>query len=174
MISSPLDFNKFKLSFFVLAAIVNLSMIAIRPEDILSEDDLILEVSERATPALSVAQDSVRYWESFNQWKCFSTDRVETYCAEIDDGQTSLPTLLVSDDHGALHEFSLDPGPDLNCEVTLHQWSEVLKNQRSFCAYAAYLQQLDANHELWIVDRIKSYRGVWSYRTNIDDSSEDF
>lgn len=165
--------SRSEFSLIVMVAIANLSMIAIRPEDILSEDDLILELSERASPALSAAQNSTRYWESFNQWKCFSTEKVDTYCAETDEGRTSLPTLLVSDDHGALHELSLDPEPDLNCEVTLHQWNEVLKNQRSFCTYAAYLQEVDAGHELWIVDRLKSYQGSWSYRTDIDDSSED-
>ena len=153
----------------------NLSMVAIDPYDLLSQDDLALEQleSEGQSP-ISSAHDENPYWESFNEWTCFSTETVQLYCAEIDYGKSTLPTLRVTDADGKLTEFDLDPEPDLNCEATLDVWRTLLENQHSFCTYAAFLQNLSddtnvdhrehTNHELWIVDKIKTNNGYWTLR----------
>jgi len=149
-------------------------MITIDYYDILSEADLAQEeIESTAHPALSAAYDEEPYWQSFNKWMCFPAEAVQTYCAEIDYGQSYLPTFRVSDDKHHFYEFDLDPTPNLNCDETLSQWRELLENQRSFCVYAAYLQDLDDERELWVVDTIKSSRGLWSIRSNVGgDSTE--
>lgn len=157
---------------FLLAALVSiccLSMTSIHHHGILSENDLQLESLESTRPALSAALGSEPYWRSFNEWHCFSTKIVQPYCAETDDGKSQIPTLRVSDGDGKLYEFSLDPEPGINCGEILNAWVALLSNQRGFCVYSAYLQDIDDNHELWVVDKVKSYSGYWNYRQGIDE-----
>jgi len=154
----------------MIIGLSSLSMTSIDHYDILSESDLELEAIESTTrPALGAALDAEPYWQSFNEWRCFATDIIQPYCAEIDYGKSHLPTLRISESDGKLYEFSLDPGPTLNCEETLNEWISLLENQRGVCVYAAYLQDLDAEHELWIIDTVKSYSGGWTVRQNVDE-----
>jgi hypothetical protein len=172
--------SKSKRKFLGILAIVlaaaNLSMVAADGRDILSDADLAMEqMQSDSGPALSSALDQEPYWESYNEWKCFRTNGIELlYCAEIDDGRSQLPTLRVSDEGATLYELSLDPEPGLSCEVSLNQWRELVRDQHNFCVFAAYLQDINHGHELWIIDTLKSLRGSWKWQNAaVDDSGEE-
>lgn len=166
---------------FAVIGISNLSMIQIDPYELLSDDDLALEQYESEGHShINSALDENPYWESFNTWSCFSTETVQLYCAEIDYDRSTLPTLSVTDTDGKLTEFDLDPDSGLSCEDTLNAWQALLLNQRSFCTYAVFLQNLSddsqvyyrehTDHELWIVDKIKTNLGYWSLRVPEEDN----
>lgn len=166
----------------IAAAILCLSMATINHFDLLSLEDIEMEVPDQEeTPALSSALGDSNQWESFNTWQCFSTENVQSDCTELDYGALRVPTLRISEGT-TMYDFTLDPEPNLNCEQTLSKWVELLKNQRSFCIFAAHLQKYQDNPfesdgieewHLWIVDQIKTYNGYWKWTESEYESATD-
>jgi hypothetical protein len=173
MIRKSRVFNKISLSVVILAAVANLSMFRGDDYSILSEADLEQqEVESKTRPALSAALTAEFYWQSFNKWLCFPSREAEFACSETDFGKSLLPTIRIAGSQGTRFDFDIDPEPDLDCEETLNVWRELIANQQSFCVYAAYLQDLDDNHELWVIETVKSNRGVWTVRATEDESAD--
>ena len=160
-----------KLRSFILVFLVGFCCLSMTWNyyDLLSQEDLGLEDFGQSTPALSSAIDSDFYWESFNEWQCFSTESIQFECTELDYGRQYVPTIRISQNN-ELYDFSLDPEPALNCQKILTKWRSLLEKEDGFCVYAAYLQDLphDAFEAkgierwgLWIVDQVKSRKGYW-------------
>lgn len=153
-------FFPYKLIFIIAVAALNMSMTRINAYDLLTDGDIYRESNEDY--ALRALPNEEPPWESFNKWMCFSSESTTPYCADIDDGRAQLPILQVAQNE-KLYNLDIDPQPDLNCETVLNQWIELLQNQKGFCVFAAYLQNIDENHELWVIDTIKSGIGTWDY-----------
>lgn len=161
----------FRKALILITSLSSLSMMNINPYDLLGPEDQEMEITDQTEgPALSSGLNAANQWESFNTWQCFSTESIQLECSELDYGAIYVPTLRMSNGT-ILYDFSLDPEPDLNCEEILAKWTALLKNQRSFCVYAAYLQkyhdnpfELDGIEEwhLWIVNQIKTLNGYWN------------
>lgn len=138
--------------------------------NLLSQEDRDLENLDRQEqPVLSSALDSDFYWESFNEWQCFSTENIQFECTELDHGVQYVPTMRISRNE-ELFDFSLDPEHELDCKGILNEWSALLEHEGSFCTYAAYLQDLPNDSfeaeginfwGLWIVSQVKSRKGYW-------------
>jgi len=141
-------------------------------ESLLTAEDLEREKADHANgSALSSGLHEKEHWESFNEWRCFSADKIEMNCVGVKGESTKIPSLEVKDKRH-LHEFSLDldPSREADCESTIAFWQKLLSGERAFCAYAAYLQDNPVNlreeegldrWSLWIVSQIKTAKGTW-------------
>lgn len=135
--------------------------------NLLSEDDIALETSERnGTPALSGALGDLEYWESYNQWMCFNKDSVKLTRVEVRyDGKIKYMPQLDAWLPGHYFEISLSGDTEYDNDRLYSYWDELLERSEEICAYAAYLQQLDPRQErpssLWVISRLKTERGYW-------------
>jgi hypothetical protein len=155
-------------------------MVSMSHYELLNSDDQEMEVvNQEGPPALSSGLNSAPQWESFNTWQCFSTEKLQYECSDLDYGAIKVPTLRVTDG-SIMHDFSLDPEPGLNCEQTLAKWIALLENQRSFCVYAAHLQIYPDNPfqaegieqwHLWIINQIKTNNGYWKWAPDAAEES---
>jgi hypothetical protein len=160
---------KSKLLKILIIAILNLSINFENPRSILNTEDIELELSEEnQKPALSSGNLSEQKWESFNTWICFPTDQIQLFCAEIDDSNDFVPTIEIYDFEGRNIQLSLDPPFHKTCNQILTEWTLLIKNKRHFCAFTAFLQNLELDDskeqhptELWIVDTLKTQSGYW-------------
>jgi hypothetical protein len=151
---------------FLLAPII-LAAVYYDGWGILNDDDFELEKQGSKTRALGSAIGEEPYWESFNKWQCFSTNSAEAYCAIIGHGQLSAVSISAVDDSGKRYELSDEPVSNETCAQQLLDWQQLLEGEHGFCVYAAYLQNIDDNHELWIVSRLKTQKGVWDFDSTV-------
>jgi hypothetical protein len=168
----------------VLLAAPNLSMTWLDSNhSLLTEADFQLQESQDR-PALSSVIGEEPGWESFNEWQCFPTDRVESYCAihsfPRDDGKTDdkrTPTLRISTDSDEIMDFDYDNfgSFDVNCDSALWQWRQMLDGTDTLCLYGAYLQDIADGEGYWILERMKTGKGFWppAKEENDDDLSSD-
>jgi hypothetical protein len=136
--------------------------------DLLNEEDREFERADREDgPELSAPLSENPRWESFNEWQCFSTQTLQLECTELDYGEMHVPTLRIAD-AGHLFDFSMERESDLGCDKVLESWRNLLDGEDAFCVYAAYLQDLHAEHfseegvERWtlrILSQIKTRKG---------------
>ena len=160
----------YRVSLIFAAGVACLSMSGVYFYDFLSFEDLEREHFDRkSTPALSSSLDESPYWESFNEWHCYSTKNIRFECTELDYGLMHVPTIRIADSSD-LYDYSMDPEPDLDCEEILGEWKNLMEGERSFCVHAAYLQNLPyesyeaegiRHWSLWILEDIKTSKGYW-------------
>lgn len=141
---------------------------------LLNDDDLQKEQLDSTDPALSAVLDGKEpYWESFNLWQCFPTDKIRIECQEAEyHGPKWTPSLYVmSESHR--FEFSMDPDPEPDCERIVANWKSLLEDERAFCVYAAFLQIADDVDEseardgsLWIINELKTQKGYWKFEAD--------
>ena len=173
--------------FVSVAGIFCLSMTDTNHYEILSPDDREQELTDsEGTPALSSQIDANPYWETFNTWRCFSTENIRPECSVLDNDSLRVPTLRFAEG-STLYDFSIDPEPGLDCDETLAKWIALLDQEQSFCVYAAYLQEMPSEifeyeginrWQLWIVSQIKTQQGYWHLYdpedyTSAEDGEED-
>lgn len=162
-------FHKFhRVLLICIASIFCLSISGAYYYDLLSFEDWE-RFNQQSAPVLSAALDEDPYWESFNEWHCYSTKNIQFECTELDFGLRYVPTIRISDSSD-LYDYSLDPGPVLDCGKTLDEWKNLIEGEEAFCVYSAYLQDLpDESYEaegirhwsLWILEDIKTNNGYW-------------
>lgn len=112
-------------------------------------------------PALSAPLSEVDYWESYNEWSCFSSEALEFTCAVINyEGWRQSP-VIVANREGHRFEYDLDPTFNWDCEFTLGEWRRVIADSPEVCLFGAYLQPLEASGSLMVLSQIKSEHGYW-------------
>ncbi len=166
--------NVCKLLIVLAASIGSVSMNPLKHSDLLTEGDYAKEAAEQGgAPALSSGNTNP-YWESFNKWQCFGADEADIQCVGINSGAERVIILSVIHDHKFL-EFSSDPASIVECENLRARWAELLKNERSFCLYAALLQEDPGSAsgipgverwQTWIASHLKTRSGDWDYQTD--------
>jgi hypothetical protein len=138
------------------------------PQWILTEEDRALEATQKRR-ALGSSVHENPSWESFNEWRCFSTKDIElTYLEHIWDPETK-PELKersaaigVSSNEGHL-EFDYEDShfTGQNPDLILSKWKGLIAGERTVCIYAAYLEELDETTSSWIITGLKTTRGYW-------------
>lgn len=155
----------------LLAGSSSLSMLRDPSWELLTEDDFRDTEQDAASgPAIEGPLGVEPHWESYDQWRCFSTDRAEVRCADTDyDGIVPVPSLSVVEGD-VIYDFGMEPTPRPDCDAITAQWRELLEGEPYFCVYAAFLQTFKGDHfgqgggddELWIVGRLRTRKGQWS------------
>jgi hypothetical protein len=158
----------------LIAATSSLSMYHDPAYDLLDDSDYARMRSDSTQgPALSAPLDGSPYWESYNQWLCFPTQKIEIDCLEAEYGEVrKLPVLHVTE-NSHYFEFSMDPEPAPDCDQVTGRWKILLKNEGVFCAYAAPLQELDVTAydtdaeagSVWIINLLKTSKGYWRFES---------
>jgi hypothetical protein len=131
---------------------------------LLTVEDYELETSLREeVPALSSPINSNAPWESYNEWRCFPTQDIETKCTDIqtDPGVSQKIPTIVAELGEERFEYDLDPSKRWNCDSALEEWAQIISDSDQICIFGAFLQPLEAGTSLWVLDRFKSRRGYW-------------
>jgi hypothetical protein len=163
--------KRLRLFVALAAGVLSLSMVSSPYAYLLDEEDREFERADREDgPELSAPLSESPRWESFNEWWCFSTQSLQLECTELDYGEMHVPTLRIAN-AGHLFDFSMERESELGCGKILEQWKDLLEGEDAFCVYAAYLQDLPADHfgeegvERWtlrILSQIKTRKGYLS------------
>jgi hypothetical protein len=149
-----------------------------RAYDILGETDWYLskQAAASGTPALSSTIGAENQWESYNEWRCFSTKSIDLRCATIDDNSSSLiPVVSVlSKDEDLDYEYALGSEYIWDCQKVIDSWATLVDEQESICLYGARLQAPEQdNISLWYIDQIKTQNGYWKMENYHDFLSDD-
>lgn len=138
---------------------------------LLTSEDWELEDSDRARgPVMSSLPTAQKQWESFNQWKCFSTQNAQIVRVDVNyEGQIKrIPQI---DIEFSDHLFQITLGGDTNDDLDSVEsdWKNLIAETKEFCVYSAFLQKLPdvtnrLTSSLWILERLKSRNGVWTNR----------
>ena len=119
------------------------------------------EEENQQTPALSSGLNSPEDWESYNEWRCYQTERIELLCTEIDyGGLRKVPTIIATDEEGRI-EYDVDPTFNWDCEFTLQEWRNLIKGSPQVCFLGAFLQSFGEKESLWMLSQVKSHNGYW-------------
>ena len=147
----------------IVLSLFNLSMSSDKIYGILTHEDYrTLEESRKSGPALSSVPGTSPYWESYNEWLCFSADNAGLRLSEHElERPTFVPTLSIwLEDH--LYEFEVSSSLiDENGASILQQWHTLLEDEPVFCILAAFLQPLGSDSSLWILHTLKTQNGYW-------------
>lgn len=190
--------HRFPIGYLPILLISSSFLLSFTPSDwhdsLLSIADRQLEQKDAEKgPGLHSAIGEEPYWESFNQWLCFSTQFAKAECTELDGGQSRVPTLRIAV-NGALYdyerqhsiqlyEFDMEEEPKLGCFEMVKKWNLLLAGESSVCVYAAHLQDLPISHfvaekvdqwSLWYISQIKTSKGYWKeYEPKPDEDISD-
>lgn len=147
----------------IILSLFNLSMYSDEIYGILSDEDYsVLIGSNSLGPALRSVPGTSPYWESYNEWFCFSAERVDLRLSKHElDPPVLVPTMGVwFEDH--LYEFEVSSNLIVNNgSDILRHWQSLLEGEAGICVMAAFLQSLDSESSLWILQAVKTQKGYW-------------
>lgn len=113
-------------------------------------------------PALESALDDENQWESFNEWICFSQEKLNIQCAEYDDS-VLVPSVFV-ENGDTTFEFDAHPEDGIDCDEAIQNWNALFEGSTQVCFMGAELPGVfeDSAHSLIYLRAIKTENGYWS------------
>lgn len=134
---------------------------------LLSDDDLEFQrIDNENGVALGSELRSEHPWGSYNQWQCFSLEKVKFDCVDYDHG-TLVPSIRVESE-GEIFLFDTYVEDRLDCEQTLSRWQNLAAGGREICVFAAHMPDVDLDldqnrpQSLWYINRLKGAGGYWN------------
>ena len=141
----------------------------------LTQEDIEFQEFDNAQGAALGSAPKMQWpWESYNQWQCFSIEKLNYDCADYDNG-TSVPSLRIEAEQD-IRLFDVHVEDQLDCEQTLDRWRALIDGGQEVCIFAAHMPDVDLDDEggkpqsLWYINRIKGINGYW----NLFEESTEF
>lgn len=130
---------------------------------ILSENDLQVEVQASNYPAMNSATADFDFWASFNEWSCFPLEHALISTVRVNyHGPRDIPSIRIIKSNTIAY-FDLSPHFRWKASHIVDEWYEITKDEKYICLFAAQLpkHKHTGNFELWYISRIKTLSGEW-------------
>jgi hypothetical protein len=127
----------------------------------LNISDIKMMIEDNREPAITIPATKEQY---FNKWKCFDVKSLEIDEAEIEyNGRQIVPYIQVNSSN---HSFQFNVDPVIHRgdhKIIINKWKELIRNQKSVCIFAAYLQTDPDGTSVWYISKIKTEAGYWDF-----------
>ncbi len=128
---------------------------------VLNISDLKMMIRDNKDPAITIPSTREQY---FNKWQCFSVKHIEIAEAKIELNKAqTVPYIQVSSNN---HNFQFNVDPVIHRgdqKIIINKWKELIRNQKSVCIFAAYLQTDPDGTSVWYIGKIKTKAGYWDF-----------
>ncbi|MCB0392591.1 MAG: hypothetical protein KDD58_14980 [Bdellovibrionales bacterium] len=148
--------------------ILNLSMSNPSDRYINYDFENIAKVSNYPNAPVSRWNELGNLVASYNQWMCFPAEGISINCSEHEMGEVVKTPMIAVYDEDHLLEIETSVVENVECELVVELWNNLIEGQNEFCVLAAFLQDLipssyqgKKKRSLWILDAFYTVNGEW-------------